>query len=80
MENVKVELNNLEFSVSVDGAVTVPQRVNGTLLDEARLQAADSFLAYKVSDFRQGKGLTKAQRDYWAGVRTVTPVEKRGRF
>lgn len=76
---VTVTVNNLQFDVSVSGDISQPQRVNNVIIDEVRLAAAEHFLALRTVDL-QGLGLTKAQKEYWSAVRTVTPVEKRGKF
>lgn len=70
-EIVEVTINNDVFDVTVSGDVSTSARVSGIILDECRLAAADHFLTRR--------DLTKGQRNYWAGVRSVTPEHKRFR-
>jgi hypothetical protein len=65
-----IKLGNLEFDVSADGAIRQQQSVTPTLLDEVRLAASSAFLS-------NPRALTKAQHEYWAAVRAVTPEHKR---
>lgn len=66
---VTVTVGAHDFEVSMAGNVASSQLVNGTVRDEARLAAADQFLSRR--------DLTRAEREYWAGVRMVSQEAKR---
>ena len=66
---VTIKINDKTFDVYADGTVHQSQCASGVELDEARLQAAPTFLFEA-----RKRGLSKQQHAFWVGMSMTTDV------